>query len=112
MLCAYQVSVQTPQSMSLHGKLQMMFMTFEGDSRAKNKDISERFTAGFREDGIEIRVYMLEDDRCLISIDDGMYAMEIIDFLKQQPDVAQIELDSKKYMPPHPKDSKYKLRRD
>eukprot|EP00730_Choanoeca_flexa_P010714 TRINITY_DN20828_c0_g1_i1.p1 TRINITY_DN20828_c0_g1~~TRINITY_DN20828_c0_g1_i1.p1 ORF type:complete len:216 (+),score=54.47 TRINITY_DN20828_c0_g1_i1:104-751(+) len=96
------------QTANLHGKPQMMFVTFEGDSRDKNEEISGRFTAALRQGHIEIKVYFLEDDKCIISIDDGKYAMEVINFLKEQPEVAQIELDSKKYMPAHPKDSKSK----
>eukprot|EP00045_Choanoeca_perplexa_P012424 m.135585 g.135585 ORF g.135585 m.135585 type:complete len:215 (-) comp15997_c0_seq8:43-687(-) len=104
--------LQQLQSQKFAGKPQMMFVTFKGNKKETNEKISGRFTSSLRQAHIEVKIYFLEDDKCIISIDDGKYAMQIIDFLKEQPEVVQIELDSKKYMPEHTKDRNSKLKQE
>ena len=53
---------------------------------------------------LNVKSYFIEDDLALYSLDDGKYMHKATDFLIKQSGVAQVEVDSTKLMPEHPKD--------
>merc|ERR1711871_1030902 len=100
------------QKKNREGKPAMFFLTFVADDRETNERLSGDYVTALRQAHHEIQVYFIEDDKALYSIQDGKHLDEILDYLKAQDNIAQIELDSQKLMKPHPKDEVSKTKVD
>eukprot|EP00043_Microstomoeca_roanoka_P000855 m.29500 g.29500 ORF g.29500 m.29500 type:complete len:205 (+) comp10535_c0_seq2:100-714(+) len=108
----------TPQQMSQFtgaqhaGKPVMMFVTFESDDRAKNEDLAGQYVSMMKNNHMPVKTYFIEDDQCLLMVDDGKFGNQIVDFLSKQEGVIQITWDQKDLLPEHPKTKAQKEKRE
>ncbi|EGD76965.1 hypothetical protein PTSG_07308 [Salpingoeca rosetta] len=94
------------------GKPVMMFVTMEDDDREKNEELAEMYVASLKNNHMPVKSFFIEDDHFGLIVDDGKFTNNVIDFLKRQDEVAQVSLDQKDMLPPHPKTDAQKQQRE
>ncbi|XP_067938583.1 LDLR chaperone boca-like [Watersipora subatra] len=76
----------------------MMFATVAGNpTRKETEKVSARWESSLFNANIQMKRYVIEDDKILIQIDDGSDAVQIRDFLLMQEDCLEVTVDSKSY---------------
>ncbi|KAF6021369.1 MESDC2 [Bugula neritina] len=75
-----------------------MFATVAGNpTRAETEKISALWESSLFNANIQLKRYVIEDDRILIQIDDGSDSIQIRDFLLEQENCLDVTVDSKTY---------------
>ena len=76
----------------------MMFVKMKGSlSRQDIELISRRWSHGLQNGHIPVQAYIVSDDRILLNVEEGSQAWEVKDFLVEQEECIEVELEQKPY---------------